>query len=358
VPATSSGPVSALSACLAAKCENQCGLTCGAFAGYLSEPATAGACETCLEQNGCSDERTCGTSADCDALWRCIRACPTIDCKQACPHDHATGFAESANLFNDFSGLCMLPCGFGNYWECAGHIDYPVAKAPVTTWTNYVYDISDRLAVPNATLLVCANCPCPTAEFPLLAQGTSNLQGYVTIPIPLKQASNGQAEPFCIQVSAPGLDNTFFFPGIPYSEPSISINDALGPPVSLGMVLFSADNIKKVIGSLGGTYDPARGMIAAGIFDCLANPSNQVVVQIDSNDPLAVLAQPFDAGAEAGLATLSGGINTNGHAVFFNLAPRTYVITATPAGFSKPVGQTTVNVAATTVSQCGVFPGP
>jgi hypothetical protein len=354
----SSGPVSALSACLATNCETECGLTCGAFAGYLSEPATAGACQTCLEQNACSDARTCGTSPDCDAYWRCVRACPTIDCKQACPQDHGTGFTESSNLFNDFSGVCEQQCGFGNYWACAGHIDFPVAKAAVTTWTNYVYDISDRIAVANATLQVCANCPCPTAEFPLLAQGTTNIQGYVTIPIPLNQASNGQAELFCVQVSASGYDTTFFFPGIPYSEPSISISDALGPPVSLGLVLFSAMNIQKVIANLGGTYDPTRGMIAAGIFDCLANPANNVLVQIDSHDPTAVLAEPIDAGAEAGLATLSGGYNTNGHAVFFNLAPRTYVLTATPPGFTKPVGQTTVNVAATTVSQCGLFPGP
>jgi hypothetical protein len=354
----SSGPVSALGACLATNCETECGLTCGAFAGYLSEPATSGACESCLEQNACPHARTCGSSADCDAFWRCVRACPTIDCKEACPRDHATGVAEFRDLFRDFSGACAQSCGFGSYWACAGHIDYPVTKAAKTDWTNWVYDISNNLPVANATLLVCANCPCPTAEFPLLAQGKTDLNGFFTIPIPLNLASNGQAQLICIQTSAGGYDTSFFFPGIPYSEPSISINDALGPAVSLGLVLFSATNIQQVVTSLGGNYDPTRGMIAAGIFDCFANPANNVLVSIDSNDPSAVLAQPADAGADAGLATLSGGYNTNGHAVFFNLPPRTYVLTGTPPGFSKPVGQVTVNVAPKTVSQCGLFPGP
>jgi hypothetical protein len=354
----SSGPVSALSACLAANCETACGLTCGAFAGYLSEPATSGACESCLEQNACLDARTCGSSADCDAFWRCVRACPTIDCKEACPRDHVTGVAEFRNLFQDFSGACAQSCGFGSYWACAGHIDYPVAKAPVVNFTNWVYDISNQLPVANATLSVCANCPCPTAQFPLLAHGKTGIDGYFSISVPLNQASNGKAQLFCIQTSAGAYDTSFFFPGLPYSEPSTSILDALGPPVSLGLVLFSETNMQQDVANLGGVYDPTRGMIAAGIFDCFANPANNVLVSIDSNDPLAVLAEPVDAGADAGLATLSGGYNTNGHAVFFNLAPRTYVLTATPPGLSKPVGQVTVNVAPQTVSQCGLFPGP
>jgi hypothetical protein len=354
----SSGPVSALSACLAANCETECGLTCGAFAGYLSEPATSGACESCLEQNACPHARTCGSSADCDAFWRCVRACPTIDCKENCPQDHVTGVAEFRYLFKDFSGACAQSCGFGSYWACAGHIDYPVPKATVINWTNWVYDTSNFDPVVNATLLVCANCPCPTAEFPLLAQGKTGLDGFVTIPIPLNPASNGQAQLFCIQTSAGAYDTSFFFPGVPYSEPSTSISDALGPAVSLGLILFSGTNMQQDVMNLGGNYDPTRGMIAAGIFDCFANPANNVLVAIDSRDPLAVLAEPVDAGADAGLATLSGGYNTNGHAVFFNLAPRSYVLTATLPGLSKPVGQVTVNVAPKTVSQCGLFPGP
>jgi hypothetical protein len=358
VPGTSSDPVSALGACLAAKCETQCGLTCGGFAGYLSEPDTSAGCQSCLTQNACANALACGSSADCDAFWRCYLACPTLDCKDACVERHDAGVAAFAPLFKDFSGTCAQPCGFGHYWACAGRIGYPTSKSPTASWTNWVYDEGTQAGVPGANVSICSNCPCPTASFPLLAQGQTGADGFFSLQIPQVLSPNGQSQPLCVETTASGYATTFLYTGFPFSEPTSSIKDSLGPYVSLGLVLFAASNVQQDTTALGGTYDPMRGTIAAGIFDCLTNPADGVYVSIDKSDPLIVLAAPVDAGADAGLTTLSGGFNTDGHAVFFNVAPGSYTLTATPKGLSQPIDQITVNVASGTVTQVGVFPAP
>jgi hypothetical protein len=357
VPTTSSASVSALSACLAAKCETECDLTCGGFAGYLSEPDASAACSSCLEQNACPHARACGSSAACDAFWRCFLACPTEDCKDVCAAQNEAGAADFKPLFGDFSGACAGPCRFGNYWACAGHVGNPTAQSTTFTWTDWVYDVANQMPITGATISICTNCPCGTASFPLLAQTQTASDGFFTIQVPQALLPNGQPQPFCVQTTATGYMPNFFYPGTPFSEPSSSIRESLGPPVSLGLVLFTASNVLQDAKALGGTFDPTRGVIAAGIFDCLANPANGVYVSIDSNDPQVVLGAPV-AVPDAGLTTLSGGFNTVGHAVFFNVQAGSYVLTTRPPGFSQPIDQITVNVAPGTVTQVGVFPSP
>lgn len=358
IPASSAALVSALGACLAANCETECGLTCGAFAGYLSEPDTSADCKSCLEQNACPHARACGSSAECDEFWRCFLACSTVDCKDACVEAHDAGAAEFKPLFQDFSGTCAGPCGFGNYWACVGRVGFPAAKSPSVTWTNWVYDVGNQAPIADAAVSICGDCPCPAANSPLLGQGQTGADGFFTVQAQQVRNPNGQAQPFCVQTNASGYLTSFLYPGLPFSEPSSSIKDSLEPYVSLGIVLFPESNIKQDVTALGGSYDPMRGTIAAGIFDCLANPADGVFVTLDSNDPKVVLAVPVDAGSGAGLTTRSGGLNTVGHAVFFNVAPGSYALSARPPGFTRPIDQIMVNVAASTVTQVGVFPAP
>jgi hypothetical protein len=358
IPATSAAPVSTLAACLAANCETECGLTCGAFAGYLSEPDASADCQSCLQQNACPHARACGSSAECDEFWRCFLACSTVDCKDACVEAHDAGAAEYKTLFQDFSGTCAGPCGFGNYWACAGHVGFPAAKSSSVTWTNWVYDVGNQAAVADAAVSICGSCPCPAGNSPLLGQGQTGADGFFTVQVQQVLDPNGQAQPFCVETNASGYLTSFLYTGLPFSEPSSSIMDSLAPYVSLGIVLFSPANVQVDTDGLGGTYDPKRGMIAAGIFDCLANPADGVYVTINSNDPQVILAVPVDAGPGAGLTTRSGGLNTVGHAVFFNVAPGSYLLSATPPGFGRAIDQVTVTVAASTVTQIGVFPSP
>jgi hypothetical protein len=54
--------VSALSACLASKCDTACGLGCGGFEGYVTEARNAKACQSCVAttKGVCVDARTTG----------------------------------------------------------------------------------------------------------------------------------------------------------------------------------------------------------------------------------------------------------------------------------------------------------
>ena len=85
-PVGTSSEVSALSACLVSHCENDCGLTCGALAGWAVEPDTAVAFQNCMAStsSSCARARACARSPACDAVVRCLAACPTDDCVTTC----------------------------------------------------------------------------------------------------------------------------------------------------------------------------------------------------------------------------------------------------------------------------------
>jgi hypothetical protein len=354
VPASSAGPVSALSACVAANCAESCGLTCGAFAGYLSEPDASTACQNCLVQSSCDDARGCGTSAECDAFWRCQLACQTFDCKAACASEHEAGAGLFRPLYKDFSGACAAACGYGDYWACAGHVSWPASESETVTLTWWVYDFDSQKGVAGADVSICTACPCPTAATPVLKQGQTDAAGFFTLQYPQMLSPTGIGTPICVQTSAPGYLPTFTYFEFPISQPSFSIDDNLTPKTSVGIALQTQSAQQVDNGANGAGYDAGRGTVGVGAYDCLGSPGTGVDVAINVRDPALLALGAIDAGPDA-WPTASV---TNGRAYFLSVPPGTVTLTATLPGRAVAVSQISVSVIGATTTQVAMVPTP
>lgn len=355
-PLTGSAAISALSACLAGKCATQCNLTCGGFAGYLSEPDMADKCESCLEQYASTDSVACGSSVDCDAYWRCFTACPTPDCKLNCALEHEAGVAQFRPLQQDFAGDCSGPCGFGNYWACVGHISWPAAMSAQVELTAPVIDFVTDKPVPGETVSVCAFCPCGTAVDPVLGSETSDDSGTVTLP--LTQTSTGLDG--CVQVTSPtGATVPYYgFWGYPLSEPVV--NPALGPGTPLANLVaqsaqvFTPLELGAATGYLDETLLPGRGMLGASVFDCFDNPAGAARVSLNTSDYYG----PGDTGVMSG-GEVTTSTTSTGWAFFFNVLPGIYQVTAMPASLDGGVSSiVNVGVIDGGTTAAGMFPTP
>ena len=152
-PAGTASDVSALSACLASKCETACGLACGGIADLITETASATSCQSCIETNtnACADARRWGTSVDGDAYWRCILACPTPDCRGMCGIANPSGASLYASFRTEYAGICSGPCAYGKYWACLGRVNWPEAKSKTVMATIVVRDYASMQGVPGLT---------------------------------------------------------------------------------------------------------------------------------------------------------------------------------------------------------------
>jgi hypothetical protein len=109
---------------------------------------------------------------------------------------------------------------------------------------------------------------------------------------------------------------------------------------------------------LGVTYDPSRGLIGAGVWDCLSAPGDGASVTLDGGDEGVVALGSVDAGPGALPTATAGGAAGVGRAIFFNVPPGTVALTLTPPGFSSPVDRINVSVAASTLTVVGMYVSP
>jgi hypothetical protein len=363
VPTDNAAPVSALSACLASNCESACGLTCGGFAGYLSEPDASAACASCLRQgNACTDQRSCGSSAECDTFWRCWLACITPDCRIACEQQHDAGAATFQPLYADFSSICSTPCGYGSYWACAGQVHWPHAMSPEVTVTDLVYDHVSKKGVPGAQVTICTNCPCPTATNGVLGQGLTNDGGIYTITFQPVISVLGEGSTFCTQVTAPEYLPDFAYGEYPPVEPRENAISSLLPIATWGVALLTPAAQMANSTGVGGTFDPARAIfVAANVSDCLGSPvlAGGADISINVRDPMMLAYGGLDAGPDAWPTVPTGmtGLASN-QGLFLDVPPDASVtLTATVPGVG-PVSQVSVAIAPNTTTEVVLPPTP
>jgi hypothetical protein len=361
VPAGNAAPVSALSACLAAKCENECALPCGAFAGYLSEPDASAGCQSCIVRNSCDPARACGSSVDCDAYWRCYLSCPTADCQAACALAHDAGFGSFNPVYQAFQSTCATPCAYGDYWACAGKIVWPAAKTDSFAFHFQVIDYTSRAPIAGASVSVCSSCPCPQPNSPVLAQGQTDDAGSIRIDVPQVVSPMGIGLNGCNQVTAPGYVPEFAYWDFPISESIWADTDVPGLSRTVAIVgdpqLVTPMAQQEDTTALGMPQQPTRGQIGAEVFDCLGSLGGRgAQVTISSDDPLVSVSPSLgDAGADRRTGQTAA---VNGRVFFQNVPPGSITLTATPLALGVPVSQVTVNVDAGAISAVRMYPTP
>ncbi len=337
-PVGTANDVSALSACLAARCEKECGLTCGALAPSVSPPDAAAACQSCVESHeaACKSARSCGTSEACDAFWRCFYACPDVECQSECRLANDAGAALYDPFSTQYTGNCSTPCAVGNYWSCVGHASFPKPVSSAVTLTETLTEYPSGDAGAGVHLAVCTGCPCVGADAGgnmLLGEGTTDETGTVTIEHANPRDINGAGLNGCWELTSPDIVTQFTYWGFPLSGP----RDVYGPAIATAVFdpLYAQN-----IASLGKVpQDPARGIVLFVTADCLNNqaPGVQVTMTPMDRDVSEFYGQGDLQATQTPLSGVGG---------FLDVPAGTHVLTATPMGLSAPSSIVRVNVQA------------
>jgi hypothetical protein len=361
LPSSGSAAVSALSACLVTNCENECGLQCGSFAANLSEPDAAGTCQSCFVQYGCDPSRACARSADCDAYWRCYRACQTPDCKFSCSSQHDAGAALFRQLQGVYSGSCMQDCAFGNYWACVGKISWPAAQSTQVVFTIPVVDIFGYAPMAGENVTVCASCPCGTSVAAPLGMATTDDAGIATVQVtqPLTSLHTGVSG--CVQVISPTDASVPYYGywGYPLSEPVVDPRQGPGAAsinvAAQSVQVFTPDQLQLAAGAVDAGVVPGRGFVGAAVFDCFANPTPNARVSIKSvsgTDPLVSTFYPGSGGN--GEATTTVGLG-----LLLDVPPGLYTVSAMPGPLDGGVSSIqSIVVGPGITTAVGMFPTP
>jgi hypothetical protein len=338
---------------MARACQNDCGLTCGAFTGFPFGPDTADACEACLVSKGCSAIRDCAISPDCDAILRCQALCATLDCRNACSlaHGGEPAYASAPDAGpgrSDFSNafaagaLCASQCGVGSDWRCVGHVSWPTIHSVSGTYHFSLQDFATALPVPGATVTLCAAEDVHCAS--KIATDVTNDAGSVSLPFTNTPGSGGQQElglTGFLRITAPTIVDYYYYWGFPLSEAQVySYGETITP-----------DELQGRLTNQQVTQDPGRGILSVAVYDC------------DYNDAAAVQVTLDVADARTQAFTLPAGVETSttdskGILLFTNVLVGTVHVTVTPLAIGRASGSTKVDVRAGAVTGVLVAPTP
>jgi hypothetical protein len=342
--------VSALSACLASKCEDACDLHCGGLAGYPIVPDAAQACQSCYA-NVCSVERACATSAECDALNRCLSVCPTIDCGDTCWLAHGVdpkisfGVEVDGGPYVPFNttrnGTCAKACADGAQWSCVGKVSWPTPRSATATIHFEPKDYQSGVPIPGVGVSVCDSVDIDCAS--PLGAGTSDPTGLalLTVENPINTAGHQNLGlTGYLKATSPDYVPFYEFWGFPLSEPSFYAYGELNKPASFA----------QIAASVAVPLDSSRGTLAVAVYDCEENPAAGVDVSLIPAD--SSTRSFTTTGAETASTDVTGVL------VFLNVPAGHVQITAAPKGLKGPSSVIGANVWAGAITQAIVLPSP
>jgi hypothetical protein len=354
-PATSSN-VSALSVCLASSCLSECGLTCGAFAGYPVEPDAAVSCQQCIESNACTLATACARSAACDQDDRCHQACTSvggiISCQDGC--DLAVGVDPSAyiertdagglvqSFVDTFATGCRTACASGGYWECLGHVSFPFLQVATSDFHFWTFDYASGAGVPGANVKACA-LGDPLCTSSALPSTNTDSTGHVQMTLPvggISGTAQGMGLGFWLEVTAPGYVTNYTFWNFALAQPALYTYGELVSPAAYAQYASNT----------GVTQDPERGYLNVVAYDCTGQFASDVRVSVEPSDDRTVSTTLS--------AVVTNVTDNQGVLTFFNVPAGNVTITTTALAAHRTAGQASVLVAKGTASTVSVFPSP
>ncbi len=342
-----SSEVSPLSACLASKCTNECGLTCGGLAAEFTTPDMADMCQQCVAGGAsCAAEQACASLADCDALVRCRLACNTLDCSGACVNAHDAGADGLASLLPIFRGDCSDLCAFGKNWSCVGKVSWPARKADTTTFTVDVQDfVNTQKFLSGVDLLACNGNDVDCTDF--LAKGQTNDAGRAVFEVPNQAQVSGLGLNGYLQLTLPGYVPDLSYWGFPLSEATFT--ESYNAFLSDGLRLVTPADLQALATSLNMTLDPQLGIVAILVADCGIHVAPGVTVTTN----VAGLSPIYNQNSSL-MAT-----DTTGFLAFLNVPPGTVDFTAFPVALGgKASSHVSVIVRAGSITTVAMEPTP
>jgi len=329
--------------CLAQSCAAPCSLDgcANIFSDYVSPPDAAPACESCFSA-------VCGTSASSDAgppitdyqagiLARCLLACTTPDCTEACEN----GVIDGSTIVM-LPGSCTIPCAWGGYWACAGK-SWP---DPSAASCSVVAPVG-----PNAVVSVCTNfnpscvppfAPSVSADDAGVAR-VSVQTGSASLPLFLRIGPAGDAG---AADSGSAIVPALYYWTFPLTQARWD--------VPFGLITY--DTLATLFVGVQSAAMPGRGQMYVLVSDCRGTPAPSVVVDL-----------PGVLGVESGVARYywdPAGVpatnltetSSNSAVSLTNIPPGRVRVTATPKGFAQPVAQADVLVNADEITYVDLVP--
>jgi hypothetical protein len=327
-------------ACLVAKCETECGLTCGALS-QIAAPDAAPSCEACLETSECATTEECALDLDCQSYLLCRQNCVTGDCIGACAGPSGTDF------FKSFWPLmyCQSACGVGDNWACVGHIQWQETSFLSLHLTVQLVDYNFMMggAESGVTVSMCTGSDA-TCQRPVDREATDS-QGYVTLTDPVIGDQNLGLDGF-LDVSAADLYPTHFYWGFPLT--------AIHGLIAFPLPVVSQVDWSQTWNGLGPLApDPALGVILAVPLDCFGSLAPGVTLAIAGSDAVPLYLSGANVINPSGTMAASNGIG-----VFIDVPPGAIDVIATPAGFAHPSSRVSVSVQAGILTVVGLAPTP
>ena len=315
-----------LDTCVSSYCSEQCGMACG-IAGSYTSPELAQDCQDCIVTSGsCNAAATCTADLACELAAHCAYACTTPDCRAAC----GTGVdAGTAALFLDAAlnvgTTCVIRCGWGKNWSCAGKTQPPGAQAG-----NLPQDVELTLQnLPASAVVTVSACtggvPCNDP----IATGATDATGKVTLtgfPPPGLYGFQGFFE-----LRSPAIVDTSYWLSYPLSAQH----------AQLTLPMTTPDGFTALMNQVNVTPVQGRGHVLVAVNDCLQLPASGVVVTSQAPLDPQSLEVYFDFNFLSRTATSTSG---SGLVVFFNMPRGTQTFEVTPPGATAPAAHVSVVV--------------
>jgi hypothetical protein len=326
--------------CVAANCNDACGMKCGMSTAF-APPDAAQACEDCLDKS-CGATLACTTDLGCSLVGHCIAGCPTPDCRTECLESDAGALfiAQAANA----GLLCLQPCDIGALWSCVGNVAWPLAKQGPSDVTLSFTDQNTNAALPGIVVKACPpgtdrNCTLPDST------GTTDAAGKVTLTLP---AVTGPGYGFwgyfdiTMAAAAPQTLHYLYFLAYPLSVQHANLLIGLYTPSELASLLaipsFAAD--------------PTRGNLEVIAADCLTIPAQNVTFVASGVDTKTQLV--YRQGNYLNTAAMA--TDRSGMAFFLNAPPVPLKVEATPLPVRRISGTANVFVRPGALSIVEVIP--
>ena len=294
--------VPTLDACVAASCNQSCGMICGQ-AGSYTAPDAAQACQQCVEAKSCAQTLACTSSVACEVLGHCAYSCTTPDCRAACADD-AGDVDEFVNTALGVGIPCYGPCQVGHDWTCVGSVAWPTSHSTEQDVTVTV-DGLNGASPAGVSVQVCKqgddSCATP------FSKGTSNASGAVSLSLPAPSGFFGFQGSF--ELSSASVASTLFDLSFPLSAQH----------AQLTVFVLSQTGFLQTLAGVNITPNPARGHVWVIALDCLQlfAPDVTVVAEGLGSDP-EVREMYYASGAPSPTARAT---DASGMAFFYNVPP-------------------------------------
>jgi hypothetical protein len=332
--------IPALDTCVAASCNDPCGLICGVPGSYTT-PDVAQDCQECIEFSGCGATEACTRDLACETAAECAYACTTPDCRAACAADAGATPAIATLLDAAFTvgPDCYFRCKWGQNWTCVGKAGPPQAQAQGVPQSVDLSLSDNGSGVPGVSVQACgaADDACATP----LASGTSDAQGNVTLE-GLPPAGLYGFEGFFL-LQSPSIPKTMSFLSFP-----LSVEHA-----QLTVLLLASTELSQDLADVGIASDPLRGHVLVFVQDCMQLPAPGVTVAaVGLNDPEAQAVYFSGVKPTTSLTSTSA----TGAMMFVDLKPGQLLLQATPTATGQVASHATVYVGAGMLSIVTMMP--